>query len=634
MAPRSPNNQDDSPRRARPPGRSRRSRRLVASLARWSLVLGIWCAVGLGGVIAWYAWDLPELSSLETPARRPSVLLRTADGAILARYGQLHGGPARFEDLPDYFIQAISATEDRRFFEHPGIDILGILRAAIANVRAGGIRQGGSTITQQLAKNLFLSPERTIRRKIQEAIVALWLEARFTKRQIFAIYVNRAYFGSGAYGVRAAARRYFGKPVERISLLEAAVLAGLLKAPSRYSPVRDIAAATARGHRVLAAMVDAGMLSPARAAAARRDRLRLLADTGPGARYFTDWTLARLTGYVGPAAPDLLVTTTLDSRLQRLAERESRALLDVEGRKSDVAQVAVIIMSTNGAVRAMVGGRAYSASQFNRATQALRQPGSAFKLFVYLAGLETGIAPSHVFVDKPVSVAGWTPRNYDGRFRGPVSVERAFVESINTVAVRVSERVGRRTVLRTARRLGITTPLKSHPSLALGANEVSLIELTAAYAAVANGGLAVWPFGVSMARTVDGRVLHRRTGTGARRVISAERASVLRSMLRAVVRTGTGRAARMGGSEAGKTGTSQGFRDAWFIGFSGGLVAGVWVGNDDGRPMREVTGGGLPARIWRAVMEAAAPRNLPSTDPVPGDRAVSGRVDDESGYSR
>ncbi len=628
MASRSPNSQDGPRARARPQGTSGRSRRALAGLARWSLVLGIWCAVGLGGIIAWYAWDLPELSSLEAPARRPSVLLRTADGAILARYGQLYGGPALFGDLPDYFIQAVSATEDRRFFEHPGIDVLGVVRAAIANIRAGGIRQGGSTITQQLAKNLFLSPERTIRRKIQEAILALWLEARFTKRQIFAIYVNRAYFGSGAYGVRAAARRYFGKPVERISLLEAAVLAGLLKAPSRYSPVRDIAAATARGHRVLAAMVDAGMLSRARADAARRDRLRLLADTGPGARYFTDWTLARLTGYVGPAARDLFVTTTLDSRLQRLAERESRALLDVEGRKSDASQVAVIVMSTNGAVRAMVGGRAYSASQFNRATQALRQPGSAFKLFVYLAGLETGIAPSHVFVDKPVSVAGWSPRNYDGRFRGPVSIERAFVESINTVAVRVSERVGRRAVLRTARRLGITTPLKSHPSLALGANEMSLIELTAAYAAVANGGFAVWPFGVSMARTADGKVYHRRAGTGARRVIPAERAAVLQSMLRAVVRSGTGRAARMDGTEAGKTGTSQGFRDAWFIGFSGDLVAGVWVGNDDGRPMREVTGGGLPARIWRAVMDAARPRN----QPVPGAGAVSSRTD--SDYSR
>ena len=596
-------------------------------------MLGIWFAVGLGGVIAWYAWDLPELSALETPARRPAVLLRTADGATLARYGQLHGGPARFEDLPAYFIQAVSATEDRRFFEHPGIDVLGILRAAITNIRAGGVRQGGSTITQQLAKNLFLSPARTIRRKIQEAIVALWLEARFTKRQIFAIYANRAYFGSGAYGVRAAARRYFDKPVEKISLLEAAVLAGLLKAPSRYSPVRDAAVATARGHLVLDSMVDAGMLTRARAAEAKRGRLRRLADSGPGARYFTDWALARLTGYVGPAARDMVVTTTLDSRLQRLAEREARALLDAEGNRAGASQVAVVVMSTDGAVRAMVGGRAYSASQFNRATQALRQPGSAFKLFVYLAGIEAGIEPADIFVDKPVSVAGWTPRNYDGKFRGPISIERAFAKSVNTVAVRVSERVGRGRVLRAARRLGITTPLNAHPSLALGVNEVSLIELTAAYAAVANGGLAVWPFGVSMVRTVDGGVIHRRAGTGARRVIAAGPASVLRSMLRATVRMGTGRAARLGGTEAGKTGTSQGFRDAWFIGFSGGLVAGVWVGNDDGRPMRGVTGGGLPARLWRSVMESAPPRNAPRAA-APEGSAVSGHVEENPDHSR
>ncbi len=611
----------------------RRPRSNIVRIARWGLVMAIWVTVGLGGVIAWYAWDLPELSSLETPARHPAVLLRTADGAILARYGQLYGGPARFEDLPAYLIQAVSATEDRRFFEHPGIDVLGILRAAVANIRAGGIRQGGSTITQQLAKNLFLSPERTIRRKIQEAIVALWLEARFTKRQIFAIYVNRAYFGSGAYGVRAASRRYFDKPVERIGLLEAAVLAGLLKAPSRYSPVRNADAATARGRQVLAAMVDAGYLSRDRAARAGRGRLRLLAGTGPGARYFADWALARSTGYVGRTAQDLVVTTTLDSRLQRLAEHTARAFLAAEGGKSGAGQVAMIVMSTDGAVRAMVGGRAYSASQFNRATQARRQPGSAFKLFVYLAGLEAGLGPADIFVDKPLDIAGWRPRNYDGKFRGPVRIDRAFAESVNTVAVQVSERVGRGAVVGAARRLGVTTPLNAHPSLALGASEVTLIELTAAYAAVASGGRAVWPFGVRTVRTAAGEVIHRRTGSGARRVIPAERAATLRSMLHGVVRNGTGRAARLGGSEAGKTGTSQGFRDAWFIGFSGDLVAGVWVGNDDERPMRRVTGGGLPARIWRAVMKAASPKPPPRRV-KPENRAVWSHDDEDPDYQR
>ena len=584
----------------------RLARRLwVARLARWTLVAGIWGGVAVAGAVAWYAWDLPDLSRLETPTRHPAALLRTADGAALARYGQLYGGAVRFGELPGYLVQAVSAIEDRRFFEHPGIDIWGILRAAVANIRAGKVRQGGSTLTQQLAKNLFLSPERTVRRKIQEAIVALWLEARFSKRQIFEIYINRVYFGSGAYGVAAAARRYFGGTARDLSLFEAAILAGLLKAPSRYSPVRDADAAKARGLQVLRAMVDTGDLTEAEAGAAQRTPLRLREETGPGARYFADWALQRAHGHVGRGPQDIDIRTTLDTGLQRIAERHAEALLASEGTAGRVSQVAVVAMSTKGAIRAMVGGRVYSASQFNRATQAWRQPGSAFKLFVYLAGLEAGLAPDDVFVDKPVTVAGWRPRNYDGRYRGAMPLVRAFARSINTVAVQVSERAGRRRVIDAARRLGITTPIAPHPSLALGTSEVTLIELTAAYAAVANGGIAVWPYGVTAIDAVGGARLYRRSGAPASRVIARDRARALRRMLREVVRSGTGRAARLGGSEGGKTGTSQSFRDAWFVGFAGDLVAGVWVGNDDERPMAKVTGGALPARIWRALMRDA-----------------------------
>ncbi len=598
---------DRKPGGAAKPGARRPARRgWVARLARWTLVLGIWIGVAAGGAIAWYAWDLPDLSRLETPTRRPAVLLRTADGAMLARYGQLYGGAVRFDELPGFFVEAVSSIEDRRFFEHPGIDVWGILRAAVANIRAGKIRQGGSTLTQQLAKNLFLTPDRTVRRKIQEAIVALWLEARFSKRQIFEIYINRVYFGSGAYGVAAAARRYFGGTVGDLSLFEAAVLAGLLKAPSRYSPVRDADAAKGRGLRVLRAMVDAGKLTEAEARAARRTPLRLRAETGTGARYFADWALERAVGYIGRTSRDVEISTTMDARLQRIAERHARTLLAKEEKTRRVSQVALVAMSLDGAVRAMVGGRVYSASQFNRATQARRQPGSAFKLFVYLAGLEAGLAPDSVFVDKPVRVAGWRPRNYDGRFHGAMPLRRAFARSINSVAVQVSERAGRRRVIDAARRLGITTPIAPHPSLALGASEVTLIELTAAYAAVANGGIAVWPYGIASVEAVGGKRLYRRTGGPQARVIEKGRAQALRRMLREVVRGGTGRAARLGGSEAGKTGTSQGFRDAWFVGFAGDLVAGVWVGNDDDRPMKKVTGGGLPARIWRAFMRDAA----------------------------
>ncbi len=583
----------------------RRRRRALAALVRWTAVAGIWLGVALAGVVAWCAWDLPDLSRLETPTRRPAVLLRTADGAMLARYGQLYGGAVRFDDLPGHFVQAVSAIEDRRFFDHPGIDVRGILRAAVANIIAGRIREGGSTLTQQLAKNLFLTPDKTMRRKIQEAIVALWLEARFSKRQIFEIYVNRVYFGSGAYGVAAAAKRYFALPVADISIFEAAVLAGLLKAPSRYSPVRDEDAARTRGLRVLRAMVDAGFLNEAEAGAARRTPLRLREETGAGARYFADWALERAVGHLGRTSRDIEIVTTLDGRLQRIAEHHARVFLSSEGEARRASQVAVVAMSLDGAVRAMVGGRVYSASQFNRATQARRQPGSAFKLFVYLAGLEAGLTPDTVLVDKPVNVGGWRPRNYDGRFRGPISLRRAFAQSVNTVAVQVSERAGRRKVVNAARRLGITTPIAPHPSLALGSREVTLIELTAAYAAVANGGVAVWPYGVTAVDATGGKRLYRRTGAPGARVVAEDRARALRRMLREVVIDGTGRAARFGASEAGKTGTSQSFRDAWFIGFSRGLVAGVWIGNDDERPMNKVTGGGLPARIWRAVMRDA-----------------------------
>ena len=591
------------PRRPAPRGRA--ARRLALRGARWCLVAAIWVAVALGAALAWYAWDLPELSTVETPTRRPAVALRAADGTVFARYGELHSGPVRFEDLPPYFVQAVSATEDRRFFEHRGIDPFGILRAAVANIRAGGVRQGGSTLTQQLAKNLFLTPARTLRRKVQEAIVALWLEARFTKRQIFEIYANRVYFGSGAYGARAAAARYFGAPVERLTLHQSALLAGLLKAPSRYSPSRSVQAARGRAGTVLAAMVDVGHLTPAQAEAARRTPLGLLPSPGAGSRYFADWTLARSTGYVGRAGADLTMRTTLDPRLQRAAERAVGAALAAEGGKSRAGQAAAVVMAADGAVRAMVGGRSYSASQFNRATQALRQPGSAFKLFVYLAGFEAGLAPDDVFVDEPVSVAGWRPRNYGGRFRGPVRLDRAFAESVNTVAVQVSERAGRANVEAAARRLGITTPIAAHPSIALGTSGVTLLELTAAYAALATGGAAVWPFGIEAIEGGDGAELFRRAGSGRRRVIADGHVRALRAMMRETVRAGTGRAAALGAGEGGKTGTSQSSRDAWFVGFAGGLAAGVWVGNDDETPMRGVTGGGMPARIWRAIMAEA-----------------------------
>ena len=561
--------------------------------------------LGCGGIFAWYAWDLPDIGKLETGTRRPSVTLLAADGAVLAQRGDLYGLPVQFDDLPRHLIQAVLAIEDRRFFDHSGFDPWGLARALVANLRAGSIRQGGSTITQQLAKNLFLTHARTLRRKVQEFLVALWLEAKFSKKQIFSIYINRVYFGAGTYGVTAAANRYFGKQVKQLDLLEAAVLAGVLKAPSRYAPTRNPEAAMARARNVLASMVDAGYLSQTVANRTIRKRLRTVARIDASGRYFTDWVLDRATDYVGHADRDLIIVTTLDVRLQYTAELQLEATLKQYGPPRRASQAALVALSPAGAIKAMVGGRNFVKSQFNRATQALRQPGSAFKLFVYLAGLEAGITPHDHIVDGPVDVGGWRPRNYDGRFRGPTDLRTAFAHSLNSVAVRVSERAGRAKVVAVARRLGITSALARHPSLALGTSEVTLLELAAAYGALANRGRALWPHGIAEIRDKSGVTLYRRAGSGGGQVIAPRHVAVLNGMLSAVIAEGTGRAAAIGRPAAGKTGTSQDFRDAWFIGYTADLIAGVWIGNDDGRPMKRVTGGGLPARLWRGFMSEA-----------------------------
>ena len=588
------------------PDRSRRSR-LILGTAKWSLILTIWGGVALGVVVAWYAYDLPDIDNLDLPARKASITLTDADGREISTYGDIYGDPLRLADVPPYLVQAIVATEDRRFFDHFGFDPVAVARAAVTNVRAGRVRQGGSTLTQQLAKNIFLKPDRTLRRKVQELLLAFWLEANFTKEQIFTLYINRVYLGSGTYGVDAAARRYFAKSARQVSLHEAAVLAGLLKAPSRYSPVRSRKAAEDRAKIVLGTMVAAGFLDEKTAKRTAARRLRPVAGTkrSDAARYFTDWALERVTGFVGRAGKDLIVRTTMDARLQRLAEKRLRAALAKDGKARRISQAALVSMSPDGSVRALVGGRDYGASQFNRAFQALRQPGSAFKLFVYLAAMENGLTPDDQFVDGPLRIGKWRPRNYGGNFLGSVTLREAMARSVNTVAVQVSERVGRGKVIDSARRLGITSPLKSHPSLALGASEVSLVELTAAYGVIANGGVAVWPHGISEIRERGGRVLYRRTDGAAAQVVDPDAVRRTNELLRAVVAWGSGKAANLVRPVAGKTGTSQGFRDAWFVGYTNELVTGVWMGNDDSSPMKKVTGGSQPARLWRDFMVPA-----------------------------
>jgi len=607
---------------ADPPGNRGRRRRpsALGRLFYWTAVLSVWAFIAGAGFIAYYAYGLPDIRTLEAPARRPSITLLAADGAAFATFGDLVGETLTLKDMPPAIPLAVMATEDRRFQSHPGIDPVGLARALLANIRAGQVRQGGSTITQQLAKNLFLTPERTVKRKVQESLLALWLERKFTKAEILTLYLNRVYLGSGAYGVDAASRRYFGVSARKASLWQAAMLAGLLKAPSRFNPLADPEAAAERTRRVLTNMVEAGFLTREQAAAVEPDPGKPAATAGAIAssgRYFADWIMDQVQGFVGFTDLDLVILTTLDPRLQAFADSKVALMLDLEGARANVGQAALVAMTPDGAVRAMVGGAGYRETQFNRATQALRQPGSAFKPMVYLAAMEQGFKPEDRFMDGPVSIAGWSPKNYEGTHRGMVTLREALAYSINTVAAQLVERVGPRRVVAVARRLGITSDLKPDASLALGTYEVTPLELTQAFAALANGGDGVLAYGIREIRDPQGAVLYKRAGSGPGRVAEGRTVAAMDDMMGAGVQWGTGKAAKLDRPAAGKTGTTQDHRDAWFLGFTADLVAGVWLGNDDNKPMNRVTGGGLPARVWHDFMLAAhaglppRPLNLP-----------------------
>lgn len=587
-------------------------------LLRWGLVAGLWAVIAVTLVLGYFALTLPSTADLGVADRRPSITLLAADGSLLATFGDLFGEPIHLKDVPKYLPQAVIATEDRRFYSHFGIDPIGLARAVFINLRAGHVVQGGSTLTQQLAKNLFLTPDRTYKRKIQEMLLALWLEHRFTKDQILEIYLNRVYLGAGAYGVDAAARRYFNKPAKDLTLYEAAVIAGLLRAPTRFSPASDTARAGARAHQVLANMVDAGYLTEAQATAAESQRTQLahVIPIRAGTRYFADWVAEQVTSFTGSGNRDLVITTTLDPRMQDAAEHAIADTLARDGEKSEASQGALVAMTPDGAVRALVGGRDYIESQFNRATQALRQPGSSFKAFVYLTALEHGITPQDHFVDGPIRIGNYQPHNYGNKYFGDVTVADAVAESLNTVAVQVLQRAGIDNVIATAHRLGITSELGRDLSLALGTSEVSLMELTAAYATFANGGNGAWPYGIVEVRDNRGTVIYRRSGSGPGQLVSPQIDGEMNQLLSGVIERGTGKAAQIGRPAAGKTGTTQDYRDALFVGYTADLVAGVWFGNDDNSPMNKVTGGSLPARTWHAFMLEAtrgqAIRPLPS----------------------
>ncbi|MGE0846232.1 MAG: transglycosylase domain-containing protein [Flavobacteriaceae bacterium] len=603
-------------RRARAKGRGgfARLRRLVY----WGFLAGIWAFVALVGLVGWQLMHLPADSELAIPARPPNIRIVAMDGSVIGNRGETGGEEVRLFELPPYLPQAVMAIEDRRFYSHFGIDPLGLMRAVVVNLTSGDVVQGGSTLTQQLAKNLYLKPDRTISRKLQELGLALWLEWKFSKDEILEMYLNRVYLGAGAYGVEAAARRYYDKSARDLTLSEAATIAGLLKAPSRYAPTVNPDLAEERMQTVVAAMQDAGFITEDEAKYA----LVHAAEVHPGSEggslnYVADWVAALVPGFIGKVTGDIVVDTTVDPRLQLIAEKNLRAVLDKEGKAKNASQGAAVVMDPFGAVRALVGGKDYRRSEFNRAVDARRQPGSAFKPFVYLAAMEAGLSPMSRRVDEPVRIGNYTPENYDGKYHGPVRLADALARSINTVAVRLADEVGVQRVTETARKLGIRSPLENNLSIALGTSEVSLLELTGAYVPLANGGYGVVPHVIRRIRTVDGDVLYERSGGGPGQIVSIDAVGKMNFMLRETVEDGTGRRAALEGRPAaGKTGTTQSYKDAWFVGYTASYVAGVWVGNDDNKPMKRVTGGSLPAEAWNGIM-LAAHKDVPVID-LPG----------------
>ncbi|MGE0007195.1 MAG: transglycosylase domain-containing protein [Parvibaculaceae bacterium] len=600
----------------------RRRRRFGWRIFTFFLTLAFW-GVFAGALGFGYLWmTLDQKGLFQIPAREPGIMILAADGTVLAERGAFFGDDVRIADLPTYVPQAIIAIEDRRFRSHFGVDPWGLIRAMVENLRAGHIVQGGSTLTQQLAKNLFLKPERTMARKAQEAVLAIWLETQFTKDEILQLYMNRVYFGGGAIGIEKAAQKYFGKSARDVTLAEAAILAAVLKAPTTYNPINNPEGANKRAREVLNDMVEAGFIDSGEA------QMALIAPSTvapssyvPATNYIVDHVGEILPQLVRNYDQSIVVETTINPEIQQNAERSLRRRLDQDGRKYNVSQASFVMLDPTGAIIAMVGGKSYVKSQFNRATKAKRQPGSAFKPFVYLTAIEQGYGPDSVEIDEPVRLGDWEPENYEHKYLGPVTLTKALALSINTIAAKLAFNVSPSAVVATAHRLGITSDLADNASIALGTSEVSLLELVSAFTPFANGGAPVQPYIVTRISTRDGTLLYERHGDGLGQVVSNYDLGAMNRMMRAVMTQGTGRSAQFGDFEiGGKTGTSQDYRDAWFIGYTAHYIAGVWAGNDDNSPTKRMTGSSIPAAIWKDVMEPAHAglSNLPlpgETDP-------------------
>ncbi|HEV7960457.1 MAG TPA: PBP1A family penicillin-binding protein [Rhizomicrobium sp.] len=606
MSAGTPTRYSDAQDRPAPPRRKRIWPWVFLLLIAWGVLFG---------AIFWshFLSDLPPVRTLMAAAPSRDVTVLDDRGRVIARRGMTKEAVVNVADLPAYVPNAFIAIEDRRFREHIGLDPIGMIRASLENMMAGHVVQGGSTLTQQLAKNLYLDPNRTFDRKMQEAMLALYLESHYSKDQILTLYLNRVYFGAGTYGIEAASEKFFGKHANELSLTEAAMLAGSVKAPTRYNPLSDTDVSLKRADVVLQAMQDAGFINEETRAAAAATRPRIVSNGGtPDSGYFADWVIAQLDGILGHNNDPVTVETSFDLDTQNLAERAVDQGLDAQGEKIRASQAALVAMTPDGAIRAMVGGRSYAESSYNRATDAVRQPGSAFKPFVYLTAFEHGRTPNDVMNDGPVDIHGWKPSDFEGEYQGQITLTKAFAVSSNSVAAQLTDQVGPKEVAATARRLGIATPIEAVASLALGTSGVTPLELTGAYAAFANGGIGVKPYAITRIRAGNGKILYQRKSKTDAPAMSPANDSAMTELMVEVVNSGTGKAARLDERPvAGKTGTTQDFHDAWFVGFTADLVTGVWVGNDNSAPMRKATGGGLPAHIFHSFM-ADAEQGLPA----------------------
>ena len=613
------------------------SRRWLGRFVRFALIGGVIAAIGMVIAVAFAYSTLPSYSEMKSSPNGQMIRVHATDGTVIVSLGPSYGQWLSYDQIPEVMTAAMISVEDRRYRSHPGVDPIGIARSFYVRATRGRFAQGGSTITQQIARNIFLTNDRTWTRKLREMVLALALERKFSKEQILELYLNRVYFGGGSYGIDAASRKFFGHAADRLSLAEAAVIAGLVKAPSNYSPTADAQAAVGRARVVLQTMAETGAITRAQATSANPGALKFAPEPKQNSvRFFTDWALPQLDTMIDEQTEPLEVWATLDLAMQGAADAAVRA------NAPKGAQGALVALDRDGAMRAMVGGTDYVTSNYNRATQAVRQPGSAFKLFVYLAALEAGHTPADQMVDKEVDIDGWRPRNSSRTFVGAMTLRTAFAYSVNTIAAQLGAEVGTSTIADMARRFGITTPINTHPSMVLGTSDVRLIDMTRAFAGVAANGVAIAPYGITKVTTSNGTILYQHRADTSHVLVAPAVAAQTIDLLQTAVATGTARAAQIGRPVAGKTGTTSSNKDGWFLGFSSGITTGVWMGRDDNRPVPGLQGGRNPARAFAQFMTVAVARRpieqfqtqvtLPEWQMEPDEEAYFGNADD-GGFS-